>query len=106
MRRLNELSKDDMEFGDNFHNLKPTNFFNLQQNLSRSENLVIIMNAEYAVSSLTAAQQIAGQQQQPQQQASALLSASVSSTSNNKVPVPNYNRMPSFTSGTNPGRDG
>lgn len=91
---------DDVEFGSNFHNLKPTSFYNLQHNLSKSENLVITMNAEYSsTNSNTLITNILNNQPQPQ---SGLLSASISSTNNSTASglnnmQTNYTRIPTFT---------
>jgi hypothetical protein len=41
---------DDKEFGNDFKNLKITNFSNLHTNLSRFESLIITMNVEYCSS--------------------------------------------------------
>lgn len=94
VRRMSELTKDDSEFGDDFQNLKPTSFFHLQQNLSRSENLVIIMNAEYACGAGGSSSGAGPQVGQPTA-ASGLLSASASSTNNISI-ASGLNNMPRY----------
>ncbi len=42
---------DDDEFGTDFKDLKPTNFYNLQNNFNKSENIIITINVEYTSTS-------------------------------------------------------
>lgn len=97
----NNMLNDDTEFGDDFHNLKLTSFYNLQHNLSRSENLVITMNAEYI--STGASQNAANLLNQ--QPAYSLLSGSSTNNSTasglNNIQSTTYNRIPSFSSSIN-----
>lgn len=92
-------TNEDHEFGDDFKDLKSTSFFDLQNNLSKSENLITTFNVEYGTNS-TMSQTIPNimSQQQQQQNNQGLLSASISSTNNtsSNVQPPNYSRIPSF----------
>lgn len=82
---------DEFDYDVDFANLKRTRFAKLHDAMSRSENLIITMNAEYtAASTSTAATSGPGQQQQQQQLPSASLSQSMTTST--------YNRVPSFGS--------
>ena len=82
---------DDYDFGKDFSNLKQTKFSNLQNSLSRSENLVITMNVEYSTTGAV----------NTNTTGSTSLSASMSSSMS--LTQSSYNRVPSFSGTTNSG---
>jgi len=90
---INSLT-DDLEFGDDFTNLKLTNFYNLQHNLSRSENLVITLNAEYTSNAQTITANLLSQQSNTSTTSGF---NTISSTTTITTPS-NYTRVPSNSS--------
>lgn len=78
---------DEFDYDVDFANLKRTRFAKLHDAMSRSENLIVTMNAEYTAATTTTATSAPGQQQQLP---SACLSQSMTTST--------YNRVPSFGS--------